>query len=120
MVREPDGVIRLQPSELSERLERGERLTVLDVREDVERGCAAIAVPGTAIDLFIPMGQVMTRVHEISEAPGGGPVVVYCHHGVRSMAVATWLVRQGLSTVYNLEGGIDAWSLAVDPRVRRY
>ena len=56
-----------------------------------------------------------------SAAVGSGrPLIVYCHHGVRSLATARWLVAQGIPDVANLEGGIDAWSRTVDPAVPRY
>jgi rhodanese-related sulfurtransferase len=110
----------ITPRDLADRLARGEPLSVLDVREDVERAFAAIAIPETAADLHVPMNQVPSRLAEVREASARGPTVVYCHHGVRSGMVADWLTRQGVPGVLNLDGGIDAWSLEVDPRVRRY
>ena len=88
--------------------------TVLDVREPHERACCAIGPD----DLHVPMGEVPDRLAEIARAPG--PIVVYCHHGVRSMMVARWLETRGVAKVWNLEGGIDAWSLRVDCSVPRY
>ena len=52
--------------------------------------------------------------------PPGALVVAYCHHGVRSLSAAAYLQAQGLSDVVSLAGGIDAWSLRVDPKVPRY
>ena len=66
------------------------------------------------------MGQLSARCEEIHTAAGTTPLVVYCHHGVRSMTVATWLAGRGVRGVLNLRGGIDAWSVEVDPAVRRY
>jgi rhodanese-related sulfurtransferase len=106
--------------ELKGRLEHGEPLTVLDVREDDERAFAAIALPGGMVDLHIPLGDVRLRFDEIQRAAEGRPLVVYCHHGQRSMVAATWLARRGLADVHNLEGGIDAWSTSVDRAIRRY
>jgi rhodanese-related sulfurtransferase len=113
-------VRQLSAAELKQRLERGERLTLVDVREEDERTFAAIAVPPTAADLHVPMAQVAARFNDLSDAAQEAPLVVYCHLGVRSMAVASWLASQGLAGVANLEGGIDAWSIEADPRVRRY
>ena len=48
------------------------------------------------------------------------PIAFYCHHGVRSRGVAQSVVQEGFRKVYNLKGGIDAWSLSVDPTVPRY
>ena len=105
---------------LSARLDRGEPLAVLDVREDDERAYAALVLPPTAVDLHIPLGQVSSRFEEIAGAASGRSLVVYCHHGMRSMAAATWLLGRGILDVQNLEGGIDAWSRRVDPSVARY
>jgi len=106
--------------ELKGRLDRGEPITVLDVREDDERDSCAIALPPTARDLHIPMRDVSERFEDVRAAVGPDPLVVYCHHGVRSLSVANWLARQGLGGVHNLSGGIDAWSKDVDPSVPRY
>ena len=114
------GVSRLSASDLKGRLDRGEAVVVLDVREDHERELCAIPTPPNATDLHIPMGQVPGRLDELRAEVGTAPLVVYCHLGMRSMTVASWLVKRGLQDVHNLEGGIDAWSEAVDPELPRY
>ena len=114
------GVSQLSASDLKGRLDRGEAVVVLDVREDHERDLCAIPTPPNAIDLHIPMGQVPARLEELRAEVGSAPLVVYCHLGMRSMTVASWLVKRGLQDVHNLEGGIDAWSEAVDPNLPRY
>jgi monothiol glutaredoxin len=48
------------------------------------------------------------------------PIVFQCHHGVRSQQAAEYFRREGFRNLYNLQGGIDAWSLLVDPSVPRY
>jgi rhodanese-related sulfurtransferase len=111
---------RLSVEELKDRLERGEPMVVLDVREDRERAHAAIPVPPSAHDLHIPIGEIAACLDEIRATVGSMPLVVYCHHGVRSKAVADWLTAQGLSDVSDVEDGIDAWSLRIDRTVRRY
>lgn len=111
---------RLAPKGLHSLLSAGKSLTVLDVREPFERAYCAIDVPDSARDLFVPMGQVQARIVEIHAALNGEPLVVYCHHGVRSLAVANWLAAQGCAGVFNLDGGIDAWSILVDPETPRY
>jgi rhodanese-related sulfurtransferase len=55
-----------------------------------------------------------------NELPDDKPIVVYCHHGMRSMQVALFLEHAGFSDVYNLSGGIEAWSVQIDPSVARY
>lgn len=66
------------------------------------------------------MDEIPGRLEEVRTLGTRGPIVVYCHHGVRSRMVANWLAGQGLSRVINLQGGIDAWSLSVDRGVARY
>jgi rhodanese-related sulfurtransferase len=112
-----DPIVELDPRDLRGRLDAGEAITLLDVREPDERAYAAIPAP---VDLFIPMREVPGRADEVREALARGPVVAYCHHGVRSRNVAAWLAVNGLPGVLNLQGGIDAWSVAVDPTVPRY
>ena len=89
---------------------------LLDVRERWEFELAAIRVDGVRT-LHVPMGEVPARLGEIDAAQ---PVVCICHHGARSAQVVAFLERQGYPNVYNLAGGIDAWSLQVDPDVPRY
>ena len=114
-------VSELHVQSLQARLTGGEPLVLLDVREDHERDHARIAVPDSGVvDLHVPLGQIPARLDEIVDRARGLPLVVYCHHGQRSMAAATWLQRQGIGDVHNLDGGIDAWSIRVDRAVRRY
>lgn len=117
---QPADVATLTAIGLKRRLDSGERLAVLDVREDDERELCAIAVPGDAVDLHVPMGQVPARFDEIAAAASEGPLVVYCHLGMRSMVVARWLAARGVAGLHNLDGGIDAWSVDVDPSLPRY
>jgi rhodanese-related sulfurtransferase len=89
---------------------------LLDVREPWETRLARIG-PGRADALEVPMMQVPQRLAEIDTARS---VVCICHHGVRSAQVVAFLVQQGHPSVYNLSGGIDAWSRDCDPNVPRY
>ena len=89
---------------------------LLDVREPWEVALAPLAFAGASV-LAIPMQQLPSRVAEL---PAARAVVCVCHHGVRSLHVAGWLERAGFADVYNLAGGIDAWSREVDPAVPRY
>lgn len=94
----------------------GESPVLLDVREDWEVQVAPLAVEGFAT-VHIPMGQIPARCTEL---PQERSIVCFCHHGMRSLQVAHFLERQGLAPVFNLHGGIDAWSARVDPSVPRY
>jgi rhodanese-related sulfurtransferase len=89
---------------------------LLDVREAWEFELAAVRIEG-ARTLHIPMGQIPARLTEIDSTQ---PIVCICHHGVRSLQVVAFLERQGFDPVYNLAGGIEAWSTLVDARVPRY
>ena len=102
----------LEPAELKQRLDRGEALAVLDVREPEEVRLAAL--PGV---IHIPMGDIPARLSELDRE---AQWVIVCHHGMRSAQVAMYLARMGFTRVANLSGGIDEWSLTVDPAVPRY
>jgi rhodanese-related sulfurtransferase len=89
---------------------------LLDVREPWEVALARIDLDGAQLR-HIPMRSLPERLDEL---PRTQPVVCICHHGVRSAQVVAFLVRLGFDDVYNLAGGIDAWSTHVDPAVPRY
>jgi rhodanese-related sulfurtransferase len=89
---------------------------LLDVREPWEFAFASIRVEGLRT-LHIPMNEIPGRVAELESA---APVVCICHHGVRSAQVVSFLEHQGFDVVYNLAGGIAAWSDEIDPGVPRY
>jgi rhodanese-related sulfurtransferase len=91
-------------------------LLLLDVREPWEFALAAIRLPG-ASTLNLPMGQVPQRLAELNPAQ---PILCICHHGMRSAQVVAFLERAGFGSVYNLAGGVDAWSVRVDPALPRY
>lgn len=93
-------------------LDRGEAPVLLDVREAFEVRIASL--PGAK---HIPLGQLHHRKGEIEAQ---GKVVVFCHHGVRSMTGAYILQQAGAQDVVSLTGGIDAWSTRIDPSVPRY
>ena len=102
----------ISPTEAAQILrEKGVRL--VDVREPWE--FATTLIEGS---LPIPMGEVATRAHK--ELDIDERLVIVCHHGVRSMNVTAWLRRQGVEKAQSLRGGIDAWSVEVDPGVARY
>ncbi len=89
---------------------------LLDVREPWEFALAAIRIDGTETRLM-PMNTVPERSGELDPAQ---PIVCICHHGARSAQVVAFLERQGFEAVYNLAGGVDAWSAQIDAAVPRY
>jgi len=91
--------------------EKGAKL--IDVREPWEYSTTHIEG-----SVLIPMGEVPARAHQ--ELDPEERLVVVCHHGIRSMNVAVWLRNQGFEQAQSLRGGIDAWSVQVDPTVPRY
>lgn len=100
--------------ELAAALASGRTKALVDVREEAEHATASL--PGS---LLIPLGELPERLDELDELRDR-EVVVYCHHGVRSRSGAALLIAAGFRDVVSLRGGIDAWSLRVDPRVPRY
>lgn len=104
----------ITPAELKRRLEAGDELRLLDVREAEELAIARI--DGA---LHMPMGDVPARSVEL-DPDSAVPLVCICHHGMRSAHVAAFLESRDFTGVLNLEGGIDRWAAEVDPRMARY
>lgn len=93
---------------------------VLDVREPWELQTASVKEDGFRL-VHIPMREIPARIAELQEASGGQPIACLCHHGMRSLQVANYLIQSGEFTdVVNLQGGIDAWSQQVDRSVPLY
>jgi len=95
------------------KLNGGETITLLDVREPWEYDVAHIE--GSK---HIPMGDIPARAN--NELDPEQHIIVVCHHGVRSMNVTAWLRQQGFEMAQSMRGGIDYWSRAVDPKVPLY
>jgi rhodanese-related sulfurtransferase len=89
---------------------------LLDVREPWEVQQAPLSVAG-ARTLCIPMQEIPSRLNELEPSQ---PILGLCHHGMRSLQVVAFLERQGYERVYNVAGGIDAWSREVDASVPTY
>ena len=106
-------VPQIRPAELKALLDAGEAVYLLDVRQPDE--FAICQLPGAVL---VPLGELASRLDDV-DPPAGARVVVYCHHGVRSQTGVKLLARKGIAA-QNLAGGIDAWSLGIDPAVRRY
>lgn len=107
-------VRQINVQQLAQKLAAGEAVCLVDVRQPWEHDTAAL--PGSQL---VPLDQLTFRAGAIQPADGA-PVVVYCHHGIRSQSAAALLEHLGFPNVFSLAGGIDAWSLFVDPKVPRY
>ncbi len=100
--------------EVAEKMRRNDSFLLLDVREQVEYATARIES-----SRLIPMSELGERVEEL-EPHRRDLIVVYCHHGVRSLQVTHALRGAGFANVQSMAGGIDQWSLQVDDSVPRY
>jgi rhodanese-related sulfurtransferase len=98
--------------ELAELRSAGTPHTVLDVREAVELDVCRL--DGA---LHIPMADVPARIGDL---PKDQPLIVVCHHGARSLRVVNFLQNAGFDNAINLNAGIDAWALEIDPSMQRY
>ena len=109
-------VLEITPAELRRRLDGGEHIRLIDVREPEEHAICHIETA-----TLIPMRTVPQSLQDLeAESDSGDLICVFCHHGVRSLSVVDWLRRQGVENCQSMAGGIDRWSLEIDPAVRRY
>jgi adenylyltransferase/sulfurtransferase len=99
---------------VKQRLDAGDDLVLVDCRESDEHEIVHLAAAR-----LLPMSQLMVRVGELEDARGR-PLVVFCHHGGRSMRVATWLRQQGFEQAQSMSGGIDRWAEEIDKSLKRY
>lgn len=95
-------------------LDSGDDLVLLDCREPEE--FELVRLRGAR---HIPMGEIPTRLDELNSIRDRR-IVVYCHHGGRSLMVTEFLRRQGFNGAQNMSGGIDAWAVAIDTSLPRY
>jgi len=102
----------ISPKELKTRLDKGDTLVLLDVREDWEYSLAKI--DGS---ILVPLGTLPQSLNRLNRE---AEIIAICHHGMRSADATNFLLQQGFSNVKNLVGGIDAWSTQVDGAVPRY
>ena len=103
---------RISPKQLSERLNKGEKLKFIDVREPVEYEIARVEKAE-----LLPLSRFNEWIETLKPED---EIVVMCHHGVRSANVCMYLAQNGFENVSNLEGGIDFWSIEIDETVPRY
>ena len=103
----------ITPTELKARMDKGKDFRLIDVREVDEWAVAKL--PQAEL---IPLSQFQQLA--IQQLSPDETIILYCHHGMRSARAQGFLKAQGFANVINLTGGIDAWSLQVDPSVKRY
>jgi monothiol glutaredoxin len=108
---EPAGVKALRPVELKAWVDKGETFALFDVRTDAEIKTASVSFAKPLDD---------AGMKALAELDRNAKVVFMCHHGMRSRAAAERFLNEGYKNVYNLEGGIDAWSSEVDSSVPKY
>jgi len=104
--------LEIPVSELHRKRKAGERFLLVDVREPWEHEVCRIE--GAKL---IPMRTIPANLQELDTDED---VICYCHHGQRSLDVAAWLRGQGIESALSLAGGIDSWSIEIDPTVPRY
>jgi rhodanese-related sulfurtransferase len=107
--------IEASPEDIQRRIDAGESLVLIDVREPEE--FAITRIEGATL---IPMRDIPASLQQLEAKADETTLIVFCHHGVRSLNVAQWLREQGVATCQSMAGGIDAWSALVDPSVPRY
>jgi sulfur-carrier protein adenylyltransferase/sulfurtransferase len=108
----PPGFKEITVLELKAWIDKKEKIELLDVREIFEREICSIG------GINIPMNEIPKQVDQV---PLDRPVVVYCHHGMRSAMIVKFLSEEfGLTNLYNLEGGIHAWACHIDEKMTKY
>ncbi len=106
-----NGIPQITPVELKRRLDAGENVFVLDVREPHEYQIVNIGAP------LIPLGDLPNRLGELDPSR---EIVIHCKSGARSQRAAELLAKNGFKNVVNLAGGITAWATDVDPKLPKY
>lgn len=107
-----DEAMQIEPQELKQSLDAGEAWRIIDVRDPFEAEIAAI-----------PGSELLTRelaIEMIQKWPKDTKVVFYCHSGMRSLEATSYFKGHGLVNAKNLKGGIDRWSVEIDPSIPRY
>jgi rhodanese-related sulfurtransferase len=107
--------LEITPRDVKRLLDAGEKLRLIDVREIKEHNICRIE----AAEL-IPMNTIPQHLTNLSAQAGNATLIVFCHHGGRSLNVINWLRQQGVAACQNMTGGIDRWSREIDPSVPRY
>jgi rhodanese-related sulfurtransferase len=104
--------MEVAPGEVKDMLARGEKLFFVDVREKWEYDTTHIEG-----SVLIPLREIPANLARLEAA---SELVLFCHHGIRSLDAAAWLRSQGVEGARSMSGGIDRWSTEIDPNVPRY
>jgi rhodanese-related sulfurtransferase len=104
--------IEIMPREVKDLLAQNDKILFLDVREQWEYDTAHLQG-----SVLIPLREVPGNLQRIENSD---QVIVFCHHGMRSLDAAAWLRTQGVESARSMTGGIDRWSTEIDPKVPRY
>jgi adenylyltransferase/sulfurtransferase len=104
--------MEVAPGEVKDMLARGEKLFFVDVREKWEYDTTHIEG-----SVLIPLREIPANLARLEAA---SELVLFCHHGMRSLDAAAWLRSQGVEGARSMSGGIDRWSTEIDPNVPRY
>lgn len=107
--------LEITPREVKSKLSAGEKIRLIDVREPFEFQQARI--DGAEL---IPMRTVPAELQRLDTIADDETLIVYCHHGVRSLNIVNWLREQGVEACQSMSGGIDRWSCEIDSAVPRY
>lgn len=106
--------LELTPEEASRLLNAGEAV-LIDVREPEEYAIAH--VDGARL---MPMQSIPAEFQKLESLSDESKLLLLCHHGVRSLQVASWLREKGIDDCFSVSGGIDRWSREIDPSLSRY
>jgi rhodanese-related sulfurtransferase len=104
--------IQIEPKELKQRMDQGEKVLMIDVREPWEHQLCAIE--GAKL---VPLNTIPANLELFSNAD---EVIIFCHHGMRSLNAASWLRSQGVDGARSLNGGIERWATEIDPTLAHY
>lgn len=104
--------LEIQPKDVKQRLDRGDKFLLVDVRQPWEFDLCRIE--GAKL---VPLDALPSSLQQFEAAED---VVVYCHHGRRSLDAVAWLRQQGVESARSMAGGIERWSQEIDSNVPRY
>ena len=107
--------LEISPLEVKRLLDSGEPVHLIDVREPEEHQLARLEEAR-----LIPMRTVPAALTSLEAAADDAQLIVFCHHGVRSLNVVAWLRQQGVESCQSMAGGLDRWSLEIDSAIPRY